>query len=225
MRRLFALVFFMILLFVFISCSETTPFKTDETKNDPTTTEKESEKLPETGVIITTESIPPQTISSSTTTTTTIPPTTTTIPLTTTIKPTTKVPPVTTTLPPTTTTTGSVRPYNAEGRVTPNKHLTWDEAYTENGDGTFTVTYRSGWVAKYYPHPYIEGHFTPSFQFLSDMTIDRIKGVWDLEICRKCGEFSTEVEGYVHCIRYIRDKNCPDCGEWVKAMTCHYCAN
>ena len=103
MRRLFALVFFMTLLFVFISCSEATPFKTEDavatdlTETDNTTnTITKTEKLTKEKETSTTEFIPPQT-TASTTTTTTIPPTTTTAPITTTVKPTTKAPPITTT--------------------------------------------------------------------------------------------------------------------------------
>ena len=73
-RRLFALVFFMILLFVFISCSEATPFKTEdaattdltETVNAPNTITK-TEELTKEKETSTTEFIPPQTASSSTT--------------------------------------------------------------------------------------------------------------------------------------------------------------
>lgn len=231
MKRLFALVFFMILLFVFISCSEATAFKTDDSVDpDPTETDNTPSTITQTGELTeekeksTTEFVPPQT-TSSTTTTTTIPITTTTAPITTAVKPTTKAPKVTTAVPPTTTTSVSFKPYGAEGYVAPNKHLTWEEAYKDNGDGTFTVTYRSGHVTKYYPHPEVEGHFTPSLQYPSDLRFDAIKGFWEGEICDQCGEFSFEVQGYVRCIRYTRDKNCPECGEWVKASTCHYCAN
>lgn len=39
-----------------------------------------------------------------------------------------------------------------------------------------------------------------------------------LKTCKYCGQPKA---GSHH--RFIKDKNCPDCGEWVKGYTCHFC--
>ena len=103
--------------------------------------------------------------------------------------------------------------------VTYNLNLTWGEAYVDNGDGTFQLTFIDGQVYTYVPHSTEEGKYSRKSNLPEAMgqTFEQIKMVWECQWCKYCGQ-STKL-----CHRYIKDMNCYDCGEFCKRNTCHIC--
>ena len=101
--------------------------------------------------------------------------------------------------------------------VTYNLNLTWEEAYVDNGDGTFQLTFIDGAVYTYVPHPTEEGTYLRKGSTGMGQTLELVKLVWECQWCKHCGQ-STKL-----CHRYGIDITCYDCGEMAKAHTCHIC--
>lgn len=99
-----------------------------------------------------------------------------------------------------------------------NPNLTWEEAYVDNGDGTFQLTFVDGDIYTYVPHPTEEGKYLRKGSAGMGQTFEQIKGVWECQWCRWCGQLTG---GSHH--RYGIDVTCPDCGELANANTCHFC--
>lgn len=127
--------------------------------------------------------------------------------------------PETTTKPPVETTTKPTTTY-----VELNADLTWEEAYTDNGDGTFTLVYVDGEVVTYKPHPTEEGTYLRDAELsgMMGLSFEQIKRIWESQWCDVCGKLSGYGDNGT-CARFVRDKNCPKCGEFCKAFTCHTC--
>lgn len=114
--------------------------------------------------------------------------------------------------------------------VKPNANLTWEEAYHDNGDGTFTITYVSGEVKTYAPHLVNEGEYVVYDESYENsageigFTIEGWKNLWNMQWCERCHRLTADYgTGEDVCISYIRDTNCHYCGEWVTAHSCHSC--
>lgn len=114
--------------------------------------------------------------------------------------------------------------------VKPNANLTWEEAYHDNGDGTFTITYVSGEVKTYAPHLVNEGEYVVYDDFyeksegMIGLTIEGWKNLWNMQWCERCHRLTADYgTGEEVCISYICDTNCHYCGEWVTAHSCHSC--
>ncbi len=102
-------------------------------------------------------------------------------------------------------------------RVDYNPNLTWEEAYMDNGDGTFQLTFVDGEVVTYVPHPTVEGTYRRKDSDGLGGTFEQIKYIWDVQWCKHCGSCDP-----LHH-RYGIDITCYDCGEMAKANTCHIC--
>lgn len=98
-----------------------------------------------------------------------------------------------------------------------NPNLTWEEAYVDNGDGTFQLTFVDGEVVTYVPHPTVEGTYRRKDSDGLGGTFEQIKYIWDVQWCKHCGSCDP-----LHH-RYGIDITCYDCGEMAKANTCHIC--
>ena len=104
-------------------------------------------------------------------------------------------------------------------KVDYNPNLTWEEAYVDNEDGTFQLTFVDGEVVTYVPHPTEEGTYRKKGNLIGGMglTFETIKYIWDIQWCNHCGSCDP-----LHH-RYGIDITCYDCGEMAKANTCHIC--
>ena len=102
-------------------------------------------------------------------------------------------------------------------RVDYNPNLTWEEAYVDNGDGTFQLMFVDGQVYTYVPHPTEKGTYLRKGSTGMGQTFELVKLVWDCQWCKYCGELTK------FCHRYLIDIICYDCGEMAKAHTCHIC--
>lgn len=114
--------------------------------------------------------------------------------------------------------------------VKANANLTWEEAYHDNGDGTFTITYVSGEVKTYAPHLVNEGEYVVYDESYENsageigFTIEGWKNLWNMQWCERCHRLTADYgTGEEVCISYICDTNCHYCGEWVTAHSCHSC--
>lgn len=107
----------------------------------------------------------------------------------------------------------------APTKVDYNPNLTWEEAYVDNGDGTFQLTFVDGEVVTYVPHPTEEGTYRKKDNLIGGMglTFETIKYIWDIQWCNHCGSCDP-----LHH-RYGIDITCYNCGEMAKAHTCHIC--
>lgn len=104
-------------------------------------------------------------------------------------------------------------------RVDYNPNLTWEEAYVDNGDGTFQLTFVDGATYTYVPHPTVEGTYRKKDNLIGGMGVafETIKYIWENQWCKHCGSCDP-----LHH-RYGIDITCYDCGEMAKANTCHIC--
>lgn len=98
-----------------------------------------------------------------------------------------------------------------------NPNLTWEEAYVDNGDGTFQLMFVDGEVYTYVPHPTEKDKYLRKGGTGIGQTFELVKLVWDCQWCKYCGELTK------FCHRYGIDIICYDCGEMAKAHTCHIC--
>lgn len=98
-----------------------------------------------------------------------------------------------------------------------NPNLTWEEAYVDNGDGTFQLMFVDGQMYTYVPHPTEEGTYLRKGSSGMGQTFELVKLVWDCQWCKYCGELTK------FCHRYLIDITCYNCGEMAKAHTCHIC--
>ena len=130
------------------------------------------------------------------------------------------------------TTTKKQHSYSIPKRVAPKANLTWEEAYHDNGDGTFTIRYVNGEVRLFVPHPQVKGKYTiydeyyDYFKSWEEWTVEEAKAIWDNQWCEDCGRLTQDYgTGEEFCSQYIKGPYCHHCGERVESLTCHVCPN
>lgn len=116
--------------------------------------------------------------------------------------------------------------------VKPNASLTWEQAYHDNGDGTFTLTFVDGEVKTYAPHLVNEGEYVVYDDFYDKsegkigFTLDGVRDLWEMQWCDDCGRLTEDYgTGKDFCTQYVVDTYCHHCGQWVTKFTCHVCPN
>ena len=99
--------------------------------------------------------------------------------------------------------------------------LTTTAPSTTSSATTTTTTQKPTTTTKVTEHTNSQAEIDAATKLLEDNVTDEERAAMESRKnapCRYCGQQRDERH---HC--YTRDKNCPDCGEFVKRLECHFC--